>query len=613
MTVMGVPEGALIVYVIVLIALVLFVSEVIPNDITAIGVIVALAALEPWTEVAPVDAISGFANPATITIVAMYMLSGGIQNTGLVNRLGATLARVTAGDHRKVLFATVGTAGPIAGFINNTPVVTVFIPMIDDLARRSQISASKLLLPLSYAAILGGTLTLIGSSTNIIASNLTDELLDRGPIGFFEFTHLGIIIFLVGVVYLFTIGWRLTPERVAPARNLTEEFALEDYLFQVAVRERSPLVGKRLSDIEEPAGVDILQLERGGEVFNAATTDQKLLANDRLVLLGRFSEVDQFARDNALLRLYGRTVDDTAFETPLQGDTLAKLLIPPESAYVGQTVDDSRLERRYATTVMAVSRHGEQLLEHIDETRLEAGDVLLVRSTDEALAFLAERDDVIRTDTPSYETLADHAGIKPPLSPKTLTAISAMAVVVGLAAFDIVPIVISALLGVFIMVVSGCLTPSEAYDSVSWNIIFLIAGVIPLGLALEASGGAGVIADILVQSEAVLPLIGVLLLFVIVTGLLANVITPVATIVLMIPIAVDAATQLGANEFSFLLGVMFASATSFMTPVGYQTNIMVYGPGGYRFIDFVRVGAPLQFILAVVITLGIAFFWGLTP
>ena len=612
MAILGVPEGALIVFVIIAVALVLFVSEAIPNDITAIGVIVMLAALEPWTQVAPTDAISGFANPATITIVAMYMLSGGIRNTGLVNRLGSILARMTAGDHRKVLVSTVVTTGPIAGFINNTPVVAVFIPMIDDLARRSQLSVSKLLMPLSYAAILGGTLTLIGTSTNLIASNLTAELLDRGPIGFFEFTHLGIILFLVGALYMFTIGWRLTPERIPPVMNLTEEFALEDYLFQVAVREDSPLAGQRLSTLEEPSDVDIIQLERGDEVFNAATTDLKLLPGDRLILLGRFAAVDDFARSNRLLRLYGRTVDDTTFQTPTQTDTLAKLLVPPDSDYVGKTVEECRLERRYETTVMAVSRHGEQLVEGLDELEVEAGDVLLVRSTDEALSYLKERGDVIRVDTPSYDQLAEHAGYVTPLSSKTIPAVTAMFIVVGLAALDIVPIVISALLGVFIMVVTGCLSPSEAYDSVSWNVIFLIAGVIPLGLALDATGGATVIADFLVQTDAYLPLIGVLLLFVLVTGLLANVITPVASIILMIPVAVDAAVQLGANEFTFLLGVMFASATSFMTPVGYQTNIMIYGPGGYRFTDFMRVGAPLQLLMAVVITIGVAYFWGLS-
>lgn len=601
------------VFLIIAVALVLFVSEAVPTDITAIGVIVALASMRPVfgidVGVAPTDAIAGFANPATVTIVAMFMLSAGIRESGLVERLGIMLARFTAGDERRTLLATLGATGPTAGFVNNTPVVAVFIPMITEVANRNQISPSKLLLPLSYAAILGGTLTLIGTSTNLIASNLADVLIeDRGPIGFFEFTHLGAILLLVGFAYLMTVGRWLTPDHISPAEDLTELFAIDDHLYQLGVREDSPLVGTPVAAVEAPPGVELIQLERGRESSVPATSDRSIEPGDRLVVLGRFGAVESFASTNSLLRLYGRRVDDATFADPERGDTLAKLVVPGDSDYVGKTLEESRLGRRYETRVLAINRKGDTFHEGLDAIKLRSGDTLLVRSNEAALSYLGDRGDLIRVDSPPFELLIDDG--PDPVGRNEILAIATMVGVVVLAAVDILPIVIAALAGVIAMVLLGVLTPSDAYDAVSWNVIFLLAGVIPLGLAMQETGGAAMLAEVVYASGDHLPMVGVLLLLVVITGLLANVITPVATVVLMIPIAVDTAVRLGANEFAFLLGVMFASATSFMTPVGYQTNLMIYGPGGYRFTDFVRVGGPLQLLSALVITLGIAFFWG---
>jgi di/tricarboxylate transporter len=248
----------------------------------------------------------------------------------------------------------------------------------------------------------------------------------------------------------------------------------------------------------------------------------------------------------------------------------------------------------------------------LDSHTLRPGDLLLVWTTPAAIEFFTESTDLFVAHEEAYDRLAetDVESIAP-LSPKTPIAILVMIGVVAIAALNVLPIVIAALVGVFAMVVTGCLSPPDAYDAVSWNIVFLLAGVIPLGLAMEATGGAAFLAEVLVLTAEYLPLLAVLFLFYVVTGLFANVITPVATVVLMIPVAVDAALRLDANAFSFLLAVMFASATSFMTPVGYQTNLMVYGPGGYRFSDFLRVGGPLQLLLSVVTTVGIAVGWGL--
>ncbi len=616
MTVAGVPTAPLFVFLLIVVALGMFVSEIIPNDITAIGIMVALAGLGPSIGFSPQDAISGFASSATITIVAMYMLSAGIQNTGIVQRLGIYLADFTQGKEGRALAATIVTTGPIAGFINNTPVVAVFIPMITDLAEQSNVSPSKLLLPLSYAAILGGTLTLIGTSTNILASDLSRQFIPgRDGIGMFEFTLLGIAILLVGIAYLLTVGRRLTPARIPVGADLVAEFDLEDHLAQMQVRPSSSVVGLTIDEldtrIEDP--VDILQLRRNGETYAAPYTDQRIEANDILVVRGNLQTVNRFQSIHDLRYLVREEVTEETFDGASTNNTLTKAVVPENSAYVGETLPEARLEAYHQTTVLAIRRGADLIRSELDTVRLEAGDLLLVRLPPEAIDYFADAGDLIVVDERAYDrpTGADVDDVAP-LSSKTPLAIGIMVGVVAVAALNVLSIVIAALAGVFAMVVTGCLSASDAYDAVSWNIIFLLAGVIPLGLAMETSGGAALIAEGVVATDAYLPLIGVMLLFVVLTGLLANVITPVATIVLMIPIAVDAAGRMGADPFSFLLAVMFASATSFMTPVGYQTNLMVYGPGGYKFADFLKVGAPLQLLLAVVTTIGIATIWGVT-
>jgi di/tricarboxylate transporter len=614
MVVAGVSDGALVVFGLIAVALVLFVTEVIPNDMTAVGIIVALVALEPYTGVTPRDGISGFANTATITIVGMYMLSAGVQGTGLVQRLGVHLARFTDGSEKRALAATVGTTGPIAGFINNTPVVAVFIPMISDLAKEVGISPSKLLMPLSYAAILGGTLTLIGTATNLLASEFAVQLLGRTAIGMFEFTALGFVILCIGIAYLMTAGRWLTPARIPVEADLVEEFDLEDHLTQLQVEGDSPSLGLTIDELEErtQSDVQILQIRRpDGNVYVAADTDQRIQEDDVLTVHGTLQAANRFRENQKLSQLVRREVTEDTFEEAPSDDVLSKAVVPEGSPFVGETAGEARLEEYHRTTLLAVRREGSLLRTDLDELRFQAGDLLLVQTVTDSVEYFIETSDLVVVDG-AFDRLrkADVDEIAP-LSEDAPAAVAIMMGVVLAAAFDLLPIVIAALGGVFLMVVSGCLSTTDAYDAVSWNIIFLLAGVIPLGIALERTGGSEFIAELLVATDAYLPLVGVLFLFYLVTGLLANVITPVATVVLMIPVAVDAATSLGANSFAFLLAVMFASATSFMTPVGYQTNLMVYGPGSYRFTDFLKVGGPLQLFLSVVTTVGITLIWGL--
>jgi di/tricarboxylate transporter len=599
------PLDVLVVFGLLAVVLVLFVTETFPNDVTAIGVVFAVGALAPFFGLRRTDAISGFANPATITIVAMYMLSASVQKTGLVDLLGARLRRFVDGDERRALAATIGATGPLAGFVNNTPVVAVFIPMVTDLADDANVSPSKLLIPLSYAAILGGTLTLVGTSTNLIASDLARQLIDgRDGIGMFEFTPLGVVVLVVGVVYLMTVGRRLTPARVPVDADLVDEFGLEDHLARVRVPRDSSLVGLTVDEIAERvvADVTVLQVVRNGERYAAPLTDVTVEAGDRLTVHGDSDAVASFGERHETRLLRRAEIDEEGFLTGRT--TLAKVVVSSESTYVGDTVNATKLEERHGTTVLAIRRGDEHLRAALDDVVLQAGDTLLVQTNEDAVAGFRETGELVVADTSVRKTEVS-------VSAKAPIAVGTMAAVVVVAALGLLPVVIAAIGGVFVVLATGCLSSSEAYDAVSWNVVFLLAGVVPLGLAVESTGGAALLAEYVVAADVFVPTVVVLFLFYVLTGLLANFITPVATVVLMIPVAVDAATRLGANRFSFLLAVTFASATSFMTPVGYQTNLMVYGPGGYRFIDFVRVGAPLQLLLAVVTTTGIVAIWGL--
>jgi len=606
-------SGAAVVFLLILVVLVAFITEVVPNDVTAISVVAALVVLEPWTGVGSRAAISGFANPATVTIIAMYMLSAGVQNTGVVERLGVYLADFTAGREFRALVAIVCTTGPIAGFVNNTPVVAVFIPMVTGLAENSKMSPSKLLLPLSYAAILGGTLTLIGTSTNILASDFARLLIDgRDGIGMFEFTGLGAVLLAVGLAYLLTVGWRLTPARVPADTDPVEEFDLDDYLTHLSVRPGSTAVGQSVEafDSAHPE-IRILQVRRDGEAYAGPHSDRIIEAGDEVIVNGHLRDVTRFREAAKLGRRAGDAVTEETFESADTDGMLAKAVVPDQSPFVGETVAETGLHEFHETSVLAVRRGGDLFRTDLADRTLAAGDLLLVRTTPASVRYFTDTGDLVVADERALDRLAD-ADIDEvaPLSPKTPIAVGVLVGVVALAALDVLPIVIAALAGVVAMVVTGCLTTADAYDAVSWNVIFLLAGVIPLGIALESTGGAALVSDFLVATDEYLPAVGVMFLLYAVAGVLASVITPVATAVLMIPVGVNAAAQLGANEFAFLLAVMFASATSFMTPVGYQTNLMVYGPGGYEFTDFLRVGGPLQLLLAVVATAGIAVVWG---
>ncbi|WP_224333090.1 SLC13 family permease [Haloprofundus halobius] len=613
----AITPGIVFVFLVILVALVFFATEPVPVDVTALGVMVTLMLVQPMSETlaaaglltAPMQLISveqglsGFASQATLTVLAMFILSEGVQRTGVVQILGAKIAAVTRESESRQLGAIVGVVAPISGFINNTAAVAILLPMVTDLAERGRNSPSKLLLPLSYASMFGGTLTLIGTSTNILASDISARL-GVGAFSMFEFTGLGIVVTLVGTVYLLTVGRYLTPARIRPQSDLTEEFEMGEYLTEVLVREDSPLVGQRVQDalVETALDVDLLQLIRGGEVFLEPLGPKEIQAGDVFaVRTDRDTLVELL--DVEGLDLVPVRVDEETLEAGEGGQNLVEVVVAPRSALVGESLSSIGFRQRYDATVLALRRGGELIRRRMDDVRLQVGDTLLVQASTDSIERLdRNRDFIVAQEIERHDFRES----------KIPVAVGIVALVVAVAALTPIPIVVSALAGALAMIATRCLKPTEIYDAVQWDVIFLLAGVIPLGIAMQETGADQLLADSIVASATALPMLGVLALFYVVTALLTNVISNNASVVLMVPVAVEAATQIGANPLSFVIAVTFAASTAFMTPVGYQTNLFVYGPGGYKFIDYVRVGAPLQLLFAVVTTLGITVFFPVT-
>jgi len=613
--VVPVPTDATIVFLLILAAVVLFATEYFTPDVTAITIIVALVVLEPWTGVGTETAVSGFANVATITVAAMYMLSEGIHRTGLVRVIRDSITEFAGDSTDRLQWTTLSLTGGLAGVINNTPVVAVFIPMVMDLADEYQLSPSKLLIPLSYASVLGGTLTLVGTSTNLLASSFSDRLLGH-PFSMFEFTHLGFLVLVVGIAYMGTVGQRLLPERVKPTVDLLGAFSVTGHISRLYVRETSPLagepLGETLPDKTVSGDLDVLEVVRYDGRHAAPGPEFVVESGDILTMRGDRDAIREVATAADLWYLPWVHIEELGYDIADGTGTLVEVEIPQRSPLVGESVGHVHFRQRYEATILAIERGDRMMKDSFEDVVFEPGDTLLLRTAGKHVDAL--RDD----ETVTVTTVATEGLLERPATDaesyredKQFRAVAIIAGVIGAAALGVISIAISALAGVVAMVGTGVLDAEEAYDAVSWDVIFLLAGMIPLGIALEQSGGAALIADWVVGLSREMPALAVLFVLSLVTTGIANFVSPNATVVILLPVAVDIATQLGANAFAFVLAVTFAANATFLTPVGYQTNLMVYRPGGYRFGDYVRVGAPLQLVLAVVTVAGIWLFWGI--
>jgi di/tricarboxylate transporter len=588
---------------VVVAALVCFIAEWLPVDITAICVAVVLILLGLVT---PDEGIAGFGNSATITVMAMFILSAGITRTGVVQVFRDLLLKWGGRSVNRQILVMGILVGPITAFINNTAVVAVFLPIVEEWCKKQGISPSKLLMPLSFVTVLGGMITVIGTSTNVLASGIAKDL-GYGEFHLFQFSALGIITFLIGLAYLSFIAPRLLPNRKSLTSDLVSEgYGLEDYVTEVIVSPTSKLIGQtfRSAQLQGDSQVDVLEIIRAQERLPQPVINRIIRAEDILLVRGKTDDLLKIRTEQGLDLLADVKFNQKNLESELNSaeEGVAEVLILSNSRLIGTTLKDIRFRQRYNLTVLALRRGEELIRERLGRVPLKFGDLLLVQGDKQSLLGLQTTRELLVMEQKEPEELRRN---------KAWLAIAIILGVVIVAAFDWLPILVSSLLGVVLMIVTGVLKPGEVYGAVRWDIIFLLAGLIPLGTAMENSGTTKWLADNLMLMGGNLSGYWVLLFFYVITSFLTEILSNNATVVLLLPIASEVAKALNLNPLALMFAVTFAASNSFMTPIGYQTNTMVYGPGGYKFWDFFRVGAPLNLILTIVTPFLIMWLYGL--
>ncbi|MEL6469019.1 MAG: SLC13 family permease [Cyanobacteria bacterium J06623_4] len=575
---------------VVVVALVLFIVERFPADITALGVMVALVLLR---QVTPEEGIAGFSNPATITVMAMFILSAGVARTGILQQASSWMIQWGGKRLSRQIIALGLIVGPMSGLVNNTAVVSVFLPIVEDFCQQQRISPSKLLMPLSFATILGGMITVVGTSTSVLASGLAADL-GFGEFSLFQFTALGIITFAIGLGYLaFVTPW-LMPNRQTDDRGLSQKYGMKDYVSEVVITPRSSLVGKTLngSQLQRRFDVDVLEIIRNNAHFPQPLADKTLAVGDILLARGGKQDLLKIRESEGL-----EILPDVQFgQKSWQGDLseeegIAEALVIANSNLVGSTLKDLRFRQRYNVTVLAIRRGQELVRDRMGKIPLRFGDLLLVQGPKQSLVGMQTSRNLLVLEQRDLETLRTN---------KAYIALFIGLAVVGVAATTNYPILVSALAGVVIMVLTGCLKPGELYQAVRWDVIFLLACLIPLGTAMQNSGATEWLANQLVQASGNLSGYWMLTLIYILTVLLTAVLSNNASIILLLPIGAQVAQSIGLNPLTVIFVITFAASNCFMTPIGYQTNTMVYAAGGYRFLDFLKVGGPLSLIMTVI-------------
>jgi di/tricarboxylate transporter len=588
---------------VVLTALICFIGEWLPVDITALCVAVVLILLGL---VSPDEGIAGFGNSATITVMAMFILSAGITRTGVVQVFRDLLLKWGGKSVSRQIMVMGLMVGPITAFINNTAVVAIFLPIVEEWCKKRGISPSKLLMPLSFVTVLGGMITVIGTSTNVLASGIAKDL-GYGEFSLFQFSALGIITFLIGLTYLSLIAPRLLPNRKNLQSDLVSEgYGLEDYVTEVIVSPTSKLIGQtfRSAQLQRDSQVDVLEIIRDQERLPQPVTSRTIRAEDILLVRGKTDDVLKIRAEQGLDILPDVKFNQKTLATELDSidEGVAEVLILSNSRLIGANLKDLRFRQRYNLTVLALRRGEELIRERLGRVPLKFGDLLLVQGDKQSLLGLQTTRELLVIEQKEPEAFRRD---------KAWLAIAIILGVVLIAAFDLLPILVSSLLGVVLMIVTGVIKPGEVYGAVRWDIIFLLAGLIPLGTAMENSGSTKWLADNLMILGGNLSGYWVLLFFYVMTSFLTEILSNNATVVLLLPIAAEVAEALSLNPISLMFAVTFAASNSFMTPIGYQTNTMVYGPGGYKFWDFFRVGAPLNLLMTIFTPLLIMWLYGL--
>ena len=569
---------------VIVVTVVILARDLVSPTATVLGATIALLVAGVIT---PAQAFSGFSNPAPITVAALYVLARAVERTGALPPLVARVLGEGRG-HRGSLARLVVPTAAASAFLNNTTIVAMLTPQIADWAERRDLSPSRFLMPLSFAAIVGGTVTLIGTSTNIVVSGLLESA-GRPAIGMFEITRIGFPLALAGIVLLLILAPFLLPERRGARQEMTEE--AREFVVGMVVQPGGPLDGQTVAGggLRHLQGVYLVEIERAGETVAPVPPTAVLRGGDRLTFVGRADLVVDLQATRGLISMEQPHLSQ--MDTPRH--TFFEAVVGPGSPLAGKTLRDLDFRARYQAAVVAIHRAGARVRAKLGDVRLRGGDTLLL---------LADPDFRERWyDRNEFLLVSQLGGGLPARGAKAWVVGLVALGIVGVAGAGLMPILETALLGAVALVLFRVLTPNEAKNAVDLNVIVLIAAAFGLGAAMETTGLADVVAGVLVNTFGVLGPKGALLGLVLTTVSLTSVITNNAAAILMFPIALYTAPQVGLDVRSTAIAVAVAASASFLTPIGYQTNTMIYGPGGYRFGDYSRLGLPLTIVVVAII------------
>ena len=579
-------------------SIVLFVGGWLAPEVTGL---LAAALLIVFGVLKPSEAMEGFGSPALITLMGLFALSAGLFRSGGLDRLRGLLGSDAVRSPKRMIALMVAAVGPVSAFVPNTPIVASLLPVIEGWCQRRRISPSKVLLPLSFATVLGGTMTLLGSSVNLLASEVSSKL-GYGAFGLFGFTAIGIGVWLVGGLMMVLLSDRFLPDRGSNDEDLSADLASSGYLTEVKIPAGSELIGQSLhgSRLQRRFDVDVLELHRDQERFLPPLADRTLMLGDRLLLRCSREDLLRLQQDHTVVLA---PIPEEPIRPDQQNDQrIVEVLLPSGSTLAGDCLRDLRFRQRYNVTVLALRRGNQVLRERLGRVELRDGDVLLLQGPKDAIRGLQANNDLVVLEQLEKDL--------PTVSRKRL-ALAIAALVILLPSLEIIPLVASVLLGTVAMVATGCLRPGELQRAIRLDVILLLGSLASFSVALEKTGLAAAVAKTMLSGLQNWPVYAALLVVFLFTTLLTEVMSNAATVAMLIPIAGQLAQGLGQPPLAFIYAVLFGASQSFLSPVGYQTNLMVFGPGRYRFLDVARYGFPLTLVMTVTVPLLICRWFAL--
>lgn len=585
------------VIVILVSALVLFITEKVRADVVAMLVMLALI----LTRLVTVEqAFMGFASPAVVTVWAVFIISGGLQRSGVADIIAMRILQAAGRNPQRLLLLLMFAAGFMSAFMNNIGAVAILMPAVLSIGRKLDISPSRLLMPLAFAALLGGNITLIGTPPNILATSIMQE---RGlePFRFFDFAPTGLIVLAVGMAYMLTLGQRLLPDRKGGS-SLSDQYPVRSFLSELTVSTDSELVGKTISDLEvnDRYMVNVIHIDRGKDGIISPMRQPQLKAEDVLLVEGTPEQLVQMQQDLALLPVTDYSAESWHPDDDLDDLHLAEVTLAPNSRHEQMTLGQINFRDAYGLSVLAVRHHGLETTENLRDIPIEFGDTLLVQGPTNTFNRLLNDPNLLVLESADIELRRTN---------KASTAVAILLAVIAIAASGWLHVAAVMLAGALLIVLSGVLTMDEAYRTIDWKAVFLIAGMLPLGTAMEQTGTARLVANQMVQLTGDYSPLVILAALFIITALLTEVISNAAATVLLVPIAIDIALSLSLNPQTLVMGTVIAASTSFLMPIGHQVNIIIFGAGNYKFFDYTKVGVWLNLLMLITVLITVPLLW----